>query len=177
MNKYYILAGLTGSAAGALLARFYFKKKYAVIAEEEINSVKDALSERKKVKAESGQHEITTEERTRYNDCIRDYVEESHQQSSELPYVISPNELDEYDDYETISLTLYADGTLTDDNDEVLSEDEIEEIIGKDSLNHFGEYEEDSVFVRNDARKCDYEILKSLEDYAEVLARKPYLAR
>lgn len=91
--------------------------------------------------------------------------------------MISPNELDEYDDYETISLTLYADGTLTDDNDEVLSEDEIEEIIGKDSLNHFGEYEEDSVFVRNDARKCDYEILKSLEDYAEVLARKPYLAR
>ena len=74
-------------------------------------------------------------------------------------------------------MTLYADGTLTDDNDEVLSEDEIEEIIGKDSLNHFGEYEEDSVFVRNDARKCDYEILKSLEDYAEVLARKPYLAR
>lgn len=48
MNKYYILAGLTGSAAGALLARFYFKKKYAAIAEEEINSVKDALSEKKK---------------------------------------------------------------------------------------------------------------------------------
>lgn len=169
MNKYYILAALTGSAAGALLARFYFKKKYADIAEEEINSVKDALGERKKVNV--------AEERTRYNDCIRDYVEEVAQQSSEKPYVISPNELNEYDDYETISLTLYADGTLTDDNDEVLSEDEIEEIIGKDSLNHFGEYEKDSVFVRNDARKCDYEILKSLEDYAEVLARKPYLAR
>ena len=177
MNKYYILAGLTGSAAGALLARFYFKKKYAAIAEEEINSVKDVLSERKKVRVAEGQCEITTEERTRYNDCIRDYVEESARQSQEKPYVISPSELDEYDDYETISLTLYADGTLADDNDEVLSEDEIEEIIGKDSLNHFGEYEEDSVFVRNDARKCDYEILKSLEDYAEVLARKPYLAR
>ena len=177
MNKYYILAALTGSAAGALLARFYFKKKYADIAEEEINSVKDALSERKKVRVAEEQCEITTEERTRYNDCIRDYVEDVPQQSSERPYVISPNELDEYDDYETISLTLYADGTLTDDNDEVLSEDEVEEIIGKDSLNHFGEYEEDSVFVRNDARKCDYEILKSLEDYAEVLARKPYLAR
>ncbi len=177
MNKYYVLAALTGSAVGALLARFYFKKKYADIAEEEINSVKDAFDERKKDKTAEEQHEVTTEERTHYNDYIRDYVEEIPQQPSDLPYVISPNELDEYDDYETISLTLYADGTLTDDNDEILSEDEIEEIIGKDSLNHFGEYEEDSVFVRNDARKCDYEILKSLEDYAEVLARKPYLAR
>ena len=27
MNKYYILAGLTGSAAGALLARFYCNKE------------------------------------------------------------------------------------------------------------------------------------------------------
>ena len=26
----------------------------------------------------------------------------------------------------------------------------MDEIVGKESLNHFGEYEDDSVFVRND---------------------------
>ena len=45
----------------------------------------------------------------------------------------------------------------------------MEEIIG-DGLEHFGEYEEDSVFVRSDAKRCDYEILKhlgSFHDYAK----------
>lgn len=34
---------------------------------------------------------------------------------------------------------------------------------------HFGEYEEDAVFVRNDAKKCDYEILKDLRRFCDVL--------
>lgn len=32
------------------------------------------------------------------------------------------------------------------------------------------EHEEDSVFVRNDAKKCDYEILRDLRTFAEVVA-------
>ena len=173
MDK-YILAALTGSVVGALLAQFYFKKKYAAIAEEEIKSVKEAFGERNRV---SEDVMAGDEEKEHYNDYIREYIDDTPQRSFDGTYIISPTEFGECDDYETISLTLYADGTLTDDNDEILSEDEIEEVIGADSLNHFGESEEDSVFVRTDARKCDYEILKSLEDYAEVLARKPYLAR
>ena len=46
--------------------------------------------------------------------------------------------------------------------------DEIEELIGKDSLNHFGEYEDDSVFVRNDRLRTDYEILADSRPYGEV---------
>lgn len=34
-------------------------------------------------------------------------------------------------------------------------------------LNHFGEYEKDSVFVRSDPKRCDYEILRDLRSYAE----------
>ena len=44
----------------------------------------------------------------------------------------------------------YEDGELVDAADA---------IIGEGSLERFGEYEEDSVFVRNDRLKCDYEIL------------------
>lgn len=92
----------------------------------------------------------------------------------ERPYVISPDEFGEMDEYSKISLMYYADGVLCDDMDQLV--DNIDEIVGADFAEHFGEYEDDSVFVRNDARKCDYEILRSLRTYEEVIAENPYKA-
>lgn len=91
------------------------------------------------------------------------------------PYVISPDEFGEFDDYGKISLTYYADHILADDNDELL--EDVEGVVGFDSLNHFGEYEDDSVFVRNDRLKCDYEILLDQRRYEDVIKTKPYLYR
>ena len=81
------------------------------------------------------------------------------------PYVISPNDFGELDGYETISLTYYANGVLTDDQDNII--DNVDEVIGMEALSHFGEYEDDSVFVRNDERKCDYEILLDYRSYED----------
>ena len=61
---------------------------------------------------------------------------------------------------------------LTDENDEII--EDVEETVGFESLNHFGEYEDDSVFVRNDARKCDYEILLDQRTYSEVAKGRPH---
>ena len=65
-----------------------------------------------------------------------------------------------------------------DDNDDI-----IEDLVGvtgfatTDELeSHFGEYEDDSIFVRNDRLKCDLEILFDRRTYAEVLAKEPYKA-
>ena len=88
------------------------------------------------------------------------------------PYIISPEEFGAFDDYETISLTYYEDQILADDDDELV--DDIEDIVGFDSLTHFGEYEDDSVFVRNDRLKCDYEILMDHRKYSDVIKKKPY---
>lgn len=82
------------------------------------------------------------------------------------PYVISPDEFGEFDDYGTISLTYYADGILTDDADEPI--EDVEGVVGAESLNHFGDYEDDSVFVRNDRLKSDYEILLDQRRYSDV---------
>ena len=76
------------------------------------------------------------------------------------------------EEHEQISLTYYADGVLADENDEVI--EDVEDAVGIDSLNHFGEYEDDSVFVRNDARKCDYEILLDQRTYSEVVEDMPH---
>ena len=81
------------------------------------------------------------------------------------PYVIEPEIFGEDPDYETISLTYYADGVLTDENNCIIDPGEIESLIGEESLDHFGEYEDDSVFVRNEERKTDYEILSVPGNY------------
>lgn len=82
------------------------------------------------------------------------------------PYVIHPDDFG--DDYNTITLVYYKDDVVTTyDTGEVLTDKEVEDLVGEESLSHFGEYEEDSVFVRNDARKIDYEILRSEETYSD----------
>ena len=86
--------------------------------------------------------------------------------SDDAPYVIPPEEFGETD-YEIISLTYYADGILADDMDDIV--DDVDDIVGADSLTHFGEYEEDSVFVRNDLREVDYEILRDPRKYSDVV--------
>ena len=90
------------------------------------------------------------------------------------PYVIPPDEFDELDGYEVISLTYYADGVLTDDYNEPV--EDVENTVGSDSLTHFGEYEDDSVFVRNDNLKVDYEILADMRKYSDVVKIDPHRA-
>lgn len=109
-----------------------------------------------------------------YRDMIRNLhynKDESKKEVDDLPepYVIDPMEFDTIDDYETVSLTYYADGVLTDEQDIPVPEDEIDALVGIDSLDHFGEYEEDSVFVRNDEMKTDFEILLDEREYSEVV--------
>ena len=68
-------------------------------------------------------------------------------------------------------MTYYeGDGFLADDMDELV--DDIEDVVGFESLNHFGEYEEDAVHVRNDRLKADYEILVDTGNYNEVHSKE-----
>ena len=59
-----------------------------------------------------------------------------------------------------------ADGVLaySDTNERV---EDIGELVCEDFAAHFGEYEEDSVFVRNDNLRMDIEILRDLRTYQE----------
>lgn len=88
------------------------------------------------------------------------------------PFVISPEEFGEIYEYRQSSLTYYAsDGVLTNDGDEPI--EDVDGTVGADFMTHFGEYEDDSVFVRNPELRCDYEILMDERSYADVAKRKP----
>lgn len=175
---------LAGTAFGALLVLQYAKRKYAQIAREEIDSVRRAFHD---FEAARSAEAARQKERNEYADVLRragyadslDTVEAAEGKEepavTDTPYVISPNEFGEREDYDTVSLICYADNQVADDNDELL--EDVEGTIGADSLTHFGEYEDDSVFVRNDRLKCDYEILRDMRRYSDVIRNGPRRVR
>lgn len=197
MKKFgFIFSFAIGAAIGSVATWKIVKNKYERIAQEEIDSVKDVYSKREAMKkAENEEKEQEIREKA---DLAKDkpdimefaakiareegYInygesekkEEEPSKTGDEVYVIPPEEFGMLDGYDTISLTYYADQILADDDDRPI--ENVEETVRFDSLNHFGEYEDDSVFVRNDRLKVDFEILKDLRRYADVLAQKPYKA-
>lgn len=198
-----VIAFLAGTAIGGMVAWRIVNERYAKISEEDILSVKEAFRNREqKLKDEieelKSKLEVTecleeeekvpstilsTNEHQDKGD-INEYVRmvnrtkyahtsvpQKEDHSIEAPYVISPKEFGEMDGYTQISLTYFEDDDILSDENGVIIDDP-EEIVG-DALNHFGDYEEDSVFVRSDPKRCDYEILKDLRSYAEFRSTLP----
>ena len=96
----------------------------------------------------------------------KEFAEALEDERITFPRVISPDEFTEYDDYYVASLTYFqADNILCDDEGHIL---EIDETIGVESLDHFGEYEDDCVHVRNNELRTDYEVLLDYRKYSEV---------
>lgn len=174
-----VLSFAVGGAVGFAAANKIMKDKYEQLVQDEIDSVKAAFRKEHPLPEKKERPKPTEKERKAYSEYTvkLGYSEEKKPAPLQEPHIISPDEFGDQDGYDEISLTYYSDGTVTDDNDRAMSEDEVEETIGKDSLTHFGEYEDDSVFVRNDRLKVDYEILQDQRSYADVLREKPYLAQ
>lgn len=82
------------------------------------------------------------------------------------PYVISPDDFRcSPPGYNAQALDYFTDGVLSDGWGVKM---DIEETIGEDSLNHFGEYVDDIVYVRNDRLEIDYEVTCDIRRYDDV---------
>lgn len=195
-----VLAFLAGAAVGGGSVWYVLKARYEEISEQDIYSAKQAFRAREEklqreidnLKERLEIPDMDTEEpkaiqasaaKNREKGDINDYakmvnrvqysrtsVPQPPEHEVEAPYVISLDEFGEIEGYTQISLTYFDDGILSDENGVII--DEPEDIVG-DALNHFGEYEEDSVFVRSDPKRCDYEILRDLRSYAEFRSTLP----
>lgn len=196
MSKINFAMFLAGATVGAAGAWFYCKRYYEQIAQEEIDSVKAAFAERKPdaLKNSKNFEDCTDDNKQKANMAklkpdLVDYAaklqaegytnysahsEKNNNEEAETvgvkPHVISPDEYGDCD-YTTISLTYYSDGVLADDEDEIV--ENIEDTVGADFAEHFGDYEMDSVHIRNDRRKCDYEICKDNRSYTAVTGIDP----
>lgn len=155
----------TGAAIGSVVTWKLIKTKYEQIAQEEIDSVKEVFYKRAEQEDPTDkEYEDLTEAYTTYSDNKE--VKEEVKDVGE-PYVIPPEEFGEKDGYETRSLNYYTNGIVTDEFDQPIDNDDVDSLIGLDSLNHFGEFEDDSVFVRNDYLETDFEILADAGEYKE----------
>ena len=178
-----LLIFASGAAIGSAVTWKLLKTKYEQIAREEIESVKEVFSKRYSDKEESTEEvddarakadaakekpDISAYAATVRNMGYTNEEESAEEEEEDMdrPYVISPDEFGENPDYETVSLTYFNDKVLVDDNNDLV--EDVDDIVGLDSLNSFGEYEDDSVFVRNDRLKTDYEILYDMRDYSDV---------
>jgi hypothetical protein len=84
------------------------------------------------------------------------------------PYAITAEEFGEEEGYNSVSLYYYTeDEVVTDEADNEL--DNVYEILGAGALDIFVYTNAESCFIRNDAKRCDYEVIKhegSFEDYS-----------
>lgn len=197
-----LLMFAAGAAIGSAVTWKVVKDKYEQIVQEEIQSIKEAFCDRAPndedqsessddadVFYDDGTVQISMDDledldeedneddgpddMTNYTRIVGNYTNEKGgaEKMVEKPYVIAPYDFGELDGYSQVELTYYADGTLEDDEYNIVTD--VDELIGSDSLFTFGEYEDDSVFVRNERLRADFQILKDYRTYEEARSVSP----
>lgn len=211
INLYMFAAG---AVIGSAVTWKLVKNKYEQIAQEEIDSVKQAFTELSSIRQDEDQEDVmdhepeTHRERSRqinwseledlededaefyeedendaavnglreeYGRLVEPYINNDEKgganKMTKEPYVIAPYDFGELDGYKRFELTYYADGILEDEDYNIVKDSE--ELIGRDSLYTFGEYEDDAVFVRNENLMADFQILKDYRTYAQARGTSP----
>lgn len=177
LSKLFIFA--VGAAIGSAVTWKFVETKYKKLADEDIASYKE-MCERKYgavEKAESEKAPVTEAPKSSLEQAIDICKKEGYDMNVDecgrdmsKPYVIRPEEFGQFDDYKQVSLSYYEkDKVLTDELDNPI--EDVDMTVGLDSLTHFGQYEDDSVYVRNDERMTDYEILLDIRGYWELVAK------
>ena len=178
-------AGLAvGAVAGAVLVknkvladakaeieevREYYRESRGVKEVEEVEEVKEVEKKEYKLKDIQIKDEAKTEkDYTNYNQIAKIYTSKDkyEQDMHDDPFVIDPSEFGENPEYDTETLTYFADGVLVDDVDDVIEEPDI--IVGLENLKVFEEFGATSVYVRNDLYKTDYEIIRDDWNYSDL---------
>ena len=187
---YFVIFAI-GTAAGSVASMKYFKTKYERIADEEIESVKKSFTQlmkksdnlNKKTDSNPKNNSNSTSDNTKGKETLNkvvsklDYTSFSKSSAKEeteddkpegdLPYIIPPEQVGE-DDYECNTYTLYSDGVLTDELNDVVEEEDLAYLIGsRDVFKHIDDYGNGAVYVRNDFLGTDFEIIRCLEAYNE----------
>lgn len=159
-----IIIFAAGFAVGCFAAAYVINGK----CERTVRSIDETT---KKENKDVGEEISEACDKKKYSGIIKS---EGYSENSDC-CIISPEEFNDNIEYDIESLRYYADGVLANEDDEII--DNAESLVGKDFAKYFGEYEDDSVFVRNDRLKTYYEILRDLRTYSDILKIKPYLRR
>lgn len=187
-----VLIFAAGAVAGSLATYVAMKNKCEKRIQDEVDSVKKALygdeedsepiPDEQDGKLYSGPITPVREEKEEqdvFKSMVRGYGYSSElEQTAEkvktsvkkdyAPEVIPPEEYGEIEEYDQLEYTYFADCVVVDSDGDIVDGDEVEDTISFESLNHFGDYEADSVFVKNDVRHAYYAVYKDLRRHSDV---------
>ena len=182
-----LLIFAAGLAVGAVAGAVLVKNKVLADAKAEIDEVREYYRESRGQKdehveevkeVEKKEYELkdiqikdepkTEKEHTNYSQITKMYMSKDEYQTPmyDDPFVIDPSEFGENPEYDTETLTYFADGVLVDDVDDVIEEPDI--VVGLENLKVFEEFGATSVYVRNDIYKTDYEIIRDDWNYSDL---------
>lgn len=174
-NIINLLIFAAGAAIGSAVTYKLVKTKYDQIVKEEIESVKETfnrMTEEKKedelvgdLDEEEPEKMTASDYRKKLDELQYSMKEEKEENEVVKPYIIAPDEFSERDGFSTLTLYYHSDDILVDEYDTIIRDRDV--IVGEESLKAFGQYEDSSVFVRNERRHCDYEILRVDTPYYE----------
>lgn len=171
---------ILGAAAGSALTWFLVKDHYEQKADEEIASVKEVFSKRKEkeekvqeLAAKASDKPSIMEFKSTLHENGYSEQEDMKNPVTEDDYVdihlISELEFGDDEEFDTVSLTYYMDGVITDEDDEIL--EDAESRIGENISDYFGD--SDAVYIRNDTLRTYYEVLRDYRTYEEAVSGKP----
>ena len=157
MNGKTLFAFATGVIVGAAGAWVYFNKKYfgstEPVEEEQIDPPK-AIRQPKREHSEDVDNVPDEDLKVNYQKLAKQYTAEEEERPKE-PYIITADDYNDGTVSYHVSYSYFEDGIVTDEDDRVV--EDIDDAIGEDFVNHF---DEDTCYVRNEERRCDYEICR-----------------
>lgn len=188
-----VIAGLSfvaGLVVGGFATWRVLKTKYEQIIKEEIDSVKEVFGRRKAEESETEEKEEKSEVNLRCEDNHeREYLnilnkqnyaelEEAKRKLQEAreemrPFTIGYDEFGDNEDYEITTLYKYSDGVIADELGNII--EDVDEVLGEENVDTFGEYEEDTIYIQNDYQEVYFEILKVLTPYSENWSNGPQI--
>ena len=180
-----LLIFAAGLAVGAVAGAVIVKNKVLADAKAEIEEVREYYRESRGQKDEHVEEVKEVEKKeyelkdiqvkdepktglTNYSQITKMYMSKDEYQTPmyDDPFVIDPSEFGENPEYDTETLTYFADGVLVDDVDDVIEEPDI--VVGLENLKVFEEFGATTVYVRNDIYKTDYEIIRDDWNYSDL---------
>ena len=178
MNK-DILSKVLLFAAGAIVGSVVtYKLTKAKYEQDEYEEEEPDISESETKEVEqtltASVKDTVKEDMVRYHKIVKrsgyaeesDVTEKKEGKDVDRPYTITTDEFAELDGYRTETLYYYADGILADEDDNII--EDIDDIVGEENLTTFEEDKRfDSIYIRNDTCKTDYEILRDLDCYSD----------
>ena len=190
MNKLLIFLG--GAAVGGLTATIYFKRKIDSLEEEYQKIATDAYNKyisdfNIEVGYSHGDKDIqiisdipnkgyvsgidTANDDDKYVEIVKEYnnQEENETEDNIMPYIITPEEYGDDDDYDTKVLTAFTDKVVLDEDNCMVDIGYFGDAINKKIYSK--KNKDTSIFVRDENEKVDYEIIKeniSFEEYSKL---------